>query len=612
MQNIDIKFPYDLKINIPDIFNENIDLKLYSQLTIFIGPNGTGKTQTLKKIRTNLKEKFGLNVVRYLSSNRIGTMEPYRSKADKWSTSERPNDFYIGDETDKKNRKIIETSIGDFFAMDEKKDIFIKVAERLSVFYKRKIYIHWDAGNMQIFFERKNSKSSYSVTLEASGLINFISILAALYDEDIKFLLIDEPEVSLHPQLQAYMLEEIKYSIKNYGKIIIISTHSANMLSFNSINDFSNLVFFTEEKVPIQIEPNNDILKNVKFNTFFLNIGEIYKNGFFAKTVLLVEGITDFKLCQFLANKLNINIAGVGAQIIPVEGKSQFLTAIKLFKLIEKKCVILTDLDSFIDNNEIINIFANTTEGKKIAANNLAAKDFNTVATDIKTTLRNLIDKNTEMMKSFSKEHSYYPNDNEPSVDQLKRAVVGQLFCVDSNTLNDFPELNTLKIRLSTFFNSLKEMGCFILTKGSIENYYYSNKVNDKTQKNLDEISFLVERDNDFIKKNYSEFIELLDYIANVDSIDESLAIRKELLSELAVILEILQNDTTENDIITEIKQIKNSSISLFKYNILKEDKLGLEISLKSNIMNVSGFPLKIFKGENVNKIVEKNIINNI
>lgn len=65
--------------------------------------------------------------------------------------------------------------------------------------------------------------SPYSSGREASGLLHLVGILSALYDDEVGVLLIDEPEVSLHPQLQAFLLKEISRvagipSDENYQK----------------------------------------------------------------------------------------------------------------------------------------------------------------------------------------------------------------------------------------------------------------------------------------------------------------------------------------------------------------------------------------------------------
>lgn len=71
-------------------------------------------------------------------------------------------------------RHEIETASGDFFTLDDRKDVYIKVAERLSVLFKRQIFIRWGAGNMKVFFGKSGSNSEYSVAVEASGLVNII------------------------------------------------------------------------------------------------------------------------------------------------------------------------------------------------------------------------------------------------------------------------------------------------------------------------------------------------------------------------------------------------------------------------------------------------------
>ena len=75
-----MEYPYVCKLKVNNIFDDEIEIILYSGLTIFVGPNGSGKTQVLKSMRDDFKRNLGKNKVRYLSSNRLGEMEAYRSK----------------------------------------------------------------------------------------------------------------------------------------------------------------------------------------------------------------------------------------------------------------------------------------------------------------------------------------------------------------------------------------------------------------------------------------------------------------------------------------------------------------------------------------------------
>lgn len=384
-----MEYPHTLQFNVEKIFgNQEVQITLYSGLTILVGTNASGKTQTLKKIRDIMKRKLGGDKVRYLSSNRIGNMEQYRSKTNQYSYT--IDDYTLGDQATKRARLQIETASGDFFAMDERKDVFIKVSERLSVLFNRNIFIRWDAGHMKVFFGKTDSEQEYSVAAEASGLVNVISILAALFDEVVEVLLIDEPEVSLHPQLQSYLLREMKSAAKRYNKTIIISTHSAEMLELNTASELCNFVFFSKDALPKQISPDTPELNSIKLKEFLLRMSLIYNEGFFAKKVMLIEGSSDMILCRYLCNRLNLNLDVAGSQIIPVEGKGQFPIITKLFRLIGKEVCVLTDLDGFTDDNSIINLFSGLPEATDIA-NDYGNGDLQSMIRDIKTKTDELI-----------------------------------------------------------------------------------------------------------------------------------------------------------------------------------------------------------------------------
>jgi len=609
-----IIYPYICKMKVEKVFVKEISVTLNSGLTTFIGPNGVGKTQTLKTLRDYLKNKFGNDKVRYLSSNRIGQMEQYRSRINQYTYS--TNDYQMGDRGAKEARHQIETAAGDFFTMDERKDVYIKVAERLSVLFNRHIYLRWDAGQMKVFFGKTYSKEEYSIVMEASGLVNVISVLAALFDEEIKFLLIDEPEVSLHPQLQSYLLREMKNAIRNYGKTIILSTHSTEMISFDSVRDITSMVFFTEKNEPIQISVDAPELQGKKLQDFLYRMGQTYKNGFFAKKILLLEGVSDMIICDSLASKLQLNIDVAGSQIIPVDGKGQFPIIVKLFRLINKEVAVLTDLDGFVDDNSIIDLFVDLPQAIELA-NRQGNASVSDVVRGIKTKISELAVKHKEDMIAIYEKHPYWiiKSQDEEDIKFVKRALIGELFCNKEEVVQGWPDASewvTIKCRLEALFTMLRAVGCFVLTKGAIESYYlYSLKTtySEKPSVAVEEMSNLGEFSVDQVEENYKDIIFPLKHIALINLIDESLAVKKVLLSELALVLGILNEQTTEEEIYAVIKQVTGNQISLFDYHVINlSGKLGVEIELHSKIMDVEGFPFQAFVGENVNEIVKLNV----
>lgn len=610
-----MNYPYKCNLKVSKIFGEQeVAITLYSGLTTFVGANASGKTQTLKALRDHFKSTIGNDKVRYLSSNRIGVMEQYRSKTNQYFYPE--DSFNVGGQEAKQIRHEIETASGDFFAMDDRKDVYIKVAERLSVMFNRQIYIRWDAGNMKVFFEKTETEEEYSVVAEASGLVNVISILAALFDEYVEVLIIDEPEVSLHPQLQSYLLREIQKSVSSYGKTIIISTHSTEMIPFNSIKDFSNLIFFTEKKHLIQVEPEKPELQNRKLKDFIMRMSQVYKAGFFAKKVLLIEGASDLIICRFLSNKLNLNIDVAGSQIIPVEGKGQFPVITKLFRLIGKEVAVLTDLDGFIDDNSVVDLFSQLPNAKELA-NKYGNDSIYEMVKSIRSKIAELAKLHKDSMEDIYKIHPYWINktDKDDEDKALRRALIAQLFSVDDDSLQKWPDSVawiSLKTRLKSLFSILETVGCFILKKGAIESYYLcasNTTYSEKPSAAAEEIGGLESQSNELICSKYEDVINSLKYAALTKTIDESFAVKKELLSELALVLEVLPEVSNEKQISSIIKQSKGKSTSLFDYKIINDkDKLGVEVSLRSNIIDVSGMPFQVFVGQNVNEVVNEHV----
>ena len=108
-------------------------------------------------------------------------------------------------------------------------------------------------------------------------------------------LLIDEPEISLHPQHQAFLLEEMEQvagdPLESTRKIIVIATHSAALLPLRSVTELPAMMFFNSVRsAPAQIPTAADILKRTKLKTLVARLSATHRLAMFAERVLLVEG----------------------------------------------------------------------------------------------------------------------------------------------------------------------------------------------------------------------------------------------------------------------------------------------------------------------------------
>jgi len=306
--------------------------------------------------------------------------------------------------------------------------------------------------------------------LEASGLVHLVSILAAIYDNEIGALIIDEPEVSLHPQLQAFLFKEIQKasgtpSAEGYSKIIILATHSTEMIHLRTPTDLSNIIFCNDsESAPVQISPDTGELQSQKLKGLIARIGQEHKLALFSKSPLLVEGPSDSIICNTIANHADLNIEAAGSQILPVIGKGEMPIVAKLFSLAGKTPIVLADADGFTDGMNLVNHFT----FQNLAANELATEGgFSTpqqMAQTIYTDFCAWVEENWDKASELFSQHPYWKNKKmiprlrsalyfAPCFQILKKTCVDTLRMMSGNRLkNVFPDsLKSLSHQASTY-----------------------------------------------------------------------------------------------------------------------------------------------------------------
>lgn len=610
-------FPFDVTINlsqskIVDIQNKTI--KINGGITTFLGPNGSGKTQLLRGLKTSLNSHLNGKKIRYVSAGRLGPMENFRSDYDGQRGTPRFDNATFGDKTATKRRHKTETILGDFATLSERPDILIKVQERLRKLFKRDITIDWDGGYLKVFFARvdKDNNGNYSSAREASGLLHLVAILSALYDDEVGCLLIDEPEVSLHPQLQSFLLNEITKvagaNTEQGKKLIFISTHSTEFVELNSVEQLACIVFCKDIlDDPIQIDPSIGEFQSKKLKALLTRLGQEHKLALFCHTPLLVEGPSDQIMCSAISRKLSLNLEAAGSQIVPVTGKGQFPVVVKLMRLIGKAPALLADADAFTDDLDIIGVFTNLDKANAIA-NKLGHRDAPKFAKDIYNDFCQLVATNWDDVKSPCESHYYWIN-RDKDKDEIvakKRSAFCWLFDNENEAIKRITngtEWINIKSRLTTALDFLEQLGCFILRKGTIEAYYKHSATltnDEKPNAASYEVNGLMDETLENVKTAYSDIIRSMVFCSSAKEINEAEAIRDLLLAIVSPALASIKKDTSESELRIFSNNLFGAKSSLFNLKVsVESENIYLIVELSSKILDVKGFPIKIKKGAN-------------
>lgn len=179
-----------------------------------------------------------------------------------------------------------------------------------------------DNGSYYLAFKHKNAGVHTSEGI-GDGIWSIFTIIDALYDaEDNTSIIIDEPELSLHPQYQKKIMNLLLEESRN--KQIIISTHSPYFISWDSMEN-GGVINRTSKNSDGEIEIKTLSKENIKF---ICKTVKDYHNPhlwgtdakeflFLEDNLIVVEGQEDVISFDKISNELDIkpdaNFFGWGA-----------------------------------------------------------------------------------------------------------------------------------------------------------------------------------------------------------------------------------------------------------------------------------------------------------
>ena len=289
--------------------------------------------------------------------------------------------------------------------------------------------------------------SSFRVGAASSGERELLTYLFAIYALNVRdaLIVVDEPELHLHPRWQRTLLEMFERLSHETGNQFVMATHSPVFVSPSSIQYVSRVYADNQRSRVVRLGDSG--LPEPK-HLFSIVNSQNNERVFFADLVVLVEGISDRIFFEVLLRHFKIG-EGTGKvyEVVSVGGKTLFGQYVKLLTACQVPYVIIADLDYSRD----------------IGSDNIRAL-FSVSPQSIK---HNVFDDSTSLDgKSFVARMDEAIRTG--SIDDLK--LLWEY--VKSRQTKLRTELtNSEQSTLDSFIRDQRKTNCFILSRGALEAY---------------------------------------------------------------------------------------------------------------------------------------------
>lgn len=188
---------------------------------------------------------------------------------------------------------------------------------------------------------------------QGDGMKSFSGVFLSLFAEDFTVNLIDEPEAFLHPP-QAKLLGQMISQKLGDDKQLFIATHSEHFLKGLLESAVDRLIVIRIERV--KRSNSVKVLKNNDLQNIWRDSILRHSNildGLFHKKVVLAESDSDCRFYSAICNAIieNKHIPSPDILFVQSGGKHRFPVIIKALKELEVPLTIIGDFDFYHDEN---------------------------------------------------------------------------------------------------------------------------------------------------------------------------------------------------------------------------------------------------------------------
>ncbi len=167
--------------------------------------------------------------------------------------------------------------------------------------FVKNLKIEFDEQSMQyidVSYKEENATKEFDIFLAGSGFQQFIYLFGFILLESPNIILLDEPDVHLHGDLQKTLFLELQNLVENHQKQVIFATHARDLITSTNTENIIHLQNGTPKRLKLDYQ-----MYQLLDNLGSLDNNQLIKLQEFKK-ILVVENRIDWEILEIFGEEL--------------------------------------------------------------------------------------------------------------------------------------------------------------------------------------------------------------------------------------------------------------------------------------------------------------------
>jgi len=234
--------------------------------------------------------------------------------------------------------------------LHEQPDVALRVAAFLRRALGRVIELRETSGFLDPYV-RIGSVEYSLLRDEGHGLRELVVLLTAVYRSDWKLLVVDEPELHLHPSMARLWVSELIRECESSGRNALVVTHEPSVLTPSSASALESVWFFNVNRKPSTIASHFNDAQAGRVTAGLAVNNRLISQLVFAPRPVLVEGPHDVRALTTALARIKDPAVVAQTEFVPCGSSNAVALWFAIGKSMEIDVRAVADLDAIFSSD---------------------------------------------------------------------------------------------------------------------------------------------------------------------------------------------------------------------------------------------------------------------